>query len=300
MKNKINLVELLHNCPSGMELDYALFEDTIFIGVEEGKNYPILIKLKDGSQKRLTKYGCHSNADYAKCVIFPKGKTTWEGFVPPCKFKDGDIIHICDNYDDTTYVAILKQLEKEEIKIYCFYNFEHDYIGTHDFLGNGYNVRLATEEEKEELFNAINDEGYYWNGESKTLEKLIKPKPKPCFKCGDRIRHKSDKTIIKTIGYVYKDSYALYDGRILFFSEQDQYELIPNKFDISSLKPFDKVLVRDFDNAVWEIDFFSRVLGGRYFKCLDLSHVQCIPYEGNEYLYNTNKACSDYFKTWEK
>ena len=28
----------------------------------------------------------------SKCVIFPKGKTTWEGFVPPCKFKDGDIL----------------------------------------------------------------------------------------------------------------------------------------------------------------------------------------------------------------
>ena len=39
---------------------------------------------------------------------------------------------------------------------------------------NGYNdsVRFATEEEKQKLFQAIKDNSYHWNPETKTLEKL--------------------------------------------------------------------------------------------------------------------------------
>ena len=40
------------------------------------------------------KNGCYTAHKLSKCVIFPKGKTTWEGFVPPCKFKDGDVIYV--------------------------------------------------------------------------------------------------------------------------------------------------------------------------------------------------------------
>lgn len=77
-----------------------------------------------------------------------------------------------------------------------------------------------------------------------------------------------------------------------------QRELVPNKFDITTLKPFDQVLVRDFDNEIWEIDFFSRLLDRKHFKCHSASYVQCIPYKGNEHLHNSTNACNDYFKTW--
>ena len=42
------------------------------------------------------------------------------------------------------------------------------------------------------------------------------------------------------------------------FSKQDCWELAPNKFDITTLKPFDKVLVRTnkFD-PIWTIDFYD-------------------------------------------
>jgi hypothetical protein len=43
---------------------------------------------------------------------------------------------------------------------------------------------LATEEEKQELFDAIQDNGYKWNEETKTLEKLVEPK----FNVGDKIK----------------------------------------------------------------------------------------------------------------
>ena len=42
----------------------------------------------------------------------------------------------------------------------------------------GFN-RLATEEEKQRLFDAIKERGYNWNAETKTLDKLVEPKFDP-------------------------------------------------------------------------------------------------------------------------
>lgn len=53
-------------------------------------------------------------------------------------------------------------------------------------------------------------------------------------------------------------------------------------------KPFEKVLVRDYDNDVWRASFFShtRETLGRY-ATAGLVWKQCIPYEGNEHLLGT-------------
>lgn len=161
---KINVAELLRDCPRGMELDCVLFDDVKF---EECTVDCIYIRLNNGGLFVLTKYGNCLEFNNSKCIIFPKGKTTWKGFHRP--FKDGDIIHVCDEYSDATfnYVAILKQIEKGgKIHSHCFYNYEDDYFKTHDFLYDGYNTRFATEEEKEKLFQLIKENGYKWNPET--------------------------------------------------------------------------------------------------------------------------------------
>lgn len=60
----------------------------------------------------------------------------------------------------------------------------------------------ATKEQRDLLFQKIKEAGYKWNPGTKTLKKLIEP----IFKVGDKIRNKKDKTRIRTINYVYKDS----------------------------------------------------------------------------------------------
>ena len=75
-----------------------------------------------------------------------------------------------------------------------------------------------------------------------TLDKL------PKFKVGDRVKTKTSKYRY-TIGDVRKDSYIMYYGNDKFayhvpFRNEDEFDLIPNKFDINTLKPFDKVLAR--------------------------------------------------------
>lgn len=55
------------------------------------------------------------------------------------------------------------------------------------------------------------------------------------------------------------------------------------------LKPFDKVLVRDFSKEKWSISFFSFKEKDNYVCINHSSWYQCIPYEGNEHLLGTTK-----------
>lgn len=58
-------------------------------------------------------------------------------------------------------------------------------------------------------------------------------------------------------------------------------------------KPFDKVLVRDSDDELWEINMFSsETLYGAdvWYQCISSIWGQCIHYEGNEHLLGTTDS----------
>ena len=299
MEDKINIAELLKYCPKGMELDCTVWENVTF---EKVRDDNIFIRRNNKQPQHdsiviLNEYGCVTNHKDEKCRIFPKGKITWEGFQRP--FQDGDIIAT-----DLGSIFILKSCLEDKIHYHSYFGVTCCNEIQEKQIPFAYKdvCHLATEEEKQKLFQAIKDSGYRWNTETKTLEKLIEPK----FKVGDRIKAKSEYKKYITNGYVSTIT-SIKNGRywagiraIEYINEQDDWELAPNKFDITTLKPFDKVLVRDFDNETWEINFFSRLLDGKHFKCLDLTYVQCIPYEGNEHLLNTTNKCDEFFKVWEK
>ena len=90
MDKKINVLELLKDCPKGMELDCTLCDNVTFDGIDD--NNIVVERSSNGNKIYLSKWGTFFGHNDAKCVIFPKGKNTWEGFVPPCEFKDGDRI----------------------------------------------------------------------------------------------------------------------------------------------------------------------------------------------------------------
>lgn len=75
----INILELLKNCPRGMQIDCLMYDNVTFdrIDVEQNRIY---LQVGRGDTIWVTCYGkCNFSPD-AKCVIFPKGKTTWENF----------------------------------------------------------------------------------------------------------------------------------------------------------------------------------------------------------------------------
>ena len=203
MENKINIAELLKDCPIGMELDCAIFNDVTLYRIDTSleNEYPIRIETKNGNFLDLTKYGTYSNVEEAKCVIFPKGKTTWEGFHKP--FKDGDIV-VTKTSNNFIFYSIYKGVENRKVLTYVDYHFDSNRLMFNDnlsslcFIDDIVEQRFATEDEKQELFDAIKANGYKCSEETKTLEKLT-----------------------------------------------------PNKFDITALKPFDKVLMRSSNAREW-------------------------------------------------
>lgn len=294
---KINIAELLKDCPKGMELDCYLFNGLEFDHIDtDNETYPIVCRAKDSTGEdymhTFTKYGWYtSHYDYAKCVIFPKGKTTWEGFVPPCQFKDGDIVAT----DSGRWLGIIKnKYNSGYYTVHCAIDYTFNDIfyrcGEYRFS------RLATEEEKEKLFKAIKESGYRWNPETKTLKKLIEPE----FKVGDRItlkNHDDGKLIYKIIDV--KDTYYVTDQGKLPFYYANPWKLVPNKFDINTLVPFEsKVLVRNDEGQYWIPAFWGCKRSDGYTTTFGWCKY-CIPFEGNEHLLETNNDCNEFYKTWK-
>lgn len=169
MKNKINIAELLEDCPKGMELYSPIFGKLKFNEVNAINNRILVVQQNDYIAE-FESDGRLINCKNGECLLFPsKGKTTWEGFVPPCKFKDGDVVAgencVC------SYITIFRKFIDDtsfshHVCLTSFGNFKVD-----DISDNA-NLRLATEEEKNRLFDTIKDNGYKWNADTKTLERL--------------------------------------------------------------------------------------------------------------------------------
>ena len=141
------------------------------------------------------------------------------------EFKDGDIVAYGKS------VAICRKIYKHTLSFYISLD---EMVGLlfADGIESSEEYRFATEEEKQQLFDALEKEGKAWDAEKKQIVDL-KPKVE--------------------------------------------------------LKPFDKVLVRDFSRDKWSISFFSFKKEDRYVCINYCSWNQCIPYIGNESLLGTTK-----------
>lgn len=202
MEKKINVAELLKDCPKGMELNCTMYDNLYFDRVEDDfiHCYYELDGFRNATM--FLKDGCYTAHRLSKCVIFPKGKTTWEGFQRP--FKDGDIIFTHANCLKVglgnTWISIYQENRNGGVATYVDCADDgNDYYSNIDedkpllcMEKDIMRQRFATEEEKLKLFQAINDHGYKWNSETKTLEELIEPK----FKVGDEVLINDDKNDI--------------------------------------------------------------------------------------------------------
>lgn len=233
---KLNIAEMLKDCPSGMELNCVTYDNVSFdkVSVDEKSVYPIFCYITDEKGNRsgisFTENGCESKRYGAKCVIFPKGKTTWEGFQRP--FKEGDIVATLKGNQIFIFKENIKDVDNSFSGV-CYFGVE---------LGNGgmfkegrwHFTRLANEEEKQKLFDAIKANGYRWNPETKTLEKLIVPK----FKVGDKIEKC---TYSFTIVEVKEDYYLTKGGnKIPIENQMENFEF---KSQICTTKPQSEALL---------------------------------------------------------
>lgn len=264
MSENLNLVEILKDCPKGTKLYSTAFGDVYFYGISDNKEYPICIAVAGNSDYRTLTYDGKLWRDYGgECILFPsREQRDWskfnpkkDWFVPPCEFKDGDILsYQCKGFNNRS-IYIYRYHKRFNTSYYVALSGDDNEFridNTGKCALNGYNdtVRFATEDEKKKLFQAIKDKGYKWNAETKTLEKLVKP-----------------------------------------------------KFDPKTLKPFDKVLVRDECYERWKCDFYSHVYddnGGYPYVVINDAYKQCIPYnEDTKHLVGTDSEAPEYYRYWE-
>lgn len=91
------------------------------------------------------------------------------------EFKDGDIVHDVHGYN--TY--IIKEFSNKHIKIYAGLTKQYGALLHKIGISEIFHLRLATEEEKQQLFDALAKEGKAWDAEKKQIVDL---KPKYEFK----------------------------------------------------------------------------------------------------------------------
>lgn len=169
MAIKLNIAEILKDCPKGMELDSPVWDNIVFDGLEEGDI--VILRKRIGKQVYLTQYGAVNDID-GKCVIFPKGKRTWDGFARHVEFGDGDVVAT----NSGIWIGIVTGgISGQWCPTYCAVNCEGSFAaffnGKEPFIFE----RPATEDEKASLFKAIKEAGFVWNAEAKKLEKVAEP-----------------------------------------------------------------------------------------------------------------------------
>ena len=161
------------------------------------------------------------------------------------EFKDGDILFVTSL---NSWIFIFKENENKRY-IYKYVavpicTFDTSiYINDAKLCDKEYisEIRFATEEEKQKLFDILKENNYHWDAKTKTLEKT--------------------------------------------------------KFDITTLKPFDKVLMRSSNAREWDATLFSHYSNDKFYGC-GMCCDQCIPYEGNEHLLGTTNDCDDFYINW--
>ena len=101
--------------------------------------------------------------------------------------------------------------------------------------------------------------------------------------------------------------FSQYDGECTLFPSKDQRDwskferFWDRKFDLNTLEPFDKVLVRNRKTELWLTDMFTFHIDEPVAKCITGAYMQCIPYnEDTKHLLGTTNDCPEYFKWWEE
>lgn len=140
------------------------------------------------------------------------------------------------------------------------------------------------------------------------FKQLVKPK----FKVGDKIVYSPVKYMrvpgsYGIISEITNDKYFFTDSSYAFIRNQDSWELILDKkpkFDPNTLKPFEKVLVRDTNEGLWKCTLFSHIIEkGDYafrYATAGSGYIYCIPYnDDTKNLVGTAEEPPEYYRYWE-
>ena len=283
----MSLVEILKNCPKGMMLYSPIY------GEVEFAELTVLTESIGCGINGNTVY-FHSDGSYYKggeCMLIPsKEQRDWDDFMIP--FKDGDIIIRtefnpgCKQYN----IAIFRNYNvnpTNKMTIHCQVNGANEFK-TGMCVYHKY-WRLANSEEVKRFMTRMHEYGYDFKG-----GKLI---TLPKFKVGDIITDDTHTFKIARIDdiYYYEEAGAFVSR--MRIQEQDKWKI--KKFDIHSLKPYDKVLVKYHKDGCWVPTMISYIEDVAVYTIdKENSPVCVIPYNNNEHLVAKYDDPDPYYITW--
>ena len=310
MNENIDLTKILKNCPEGTTFWSDNYGEVQFKCIIKSYtnpiNYPILVKRSDGHNVYYTKEGWHDMYFPASCLLWPsKDQRDWSKFTAPWLKKEPE--HKFHEGDWVVYNNDICQIVKREEgcnKLVTVFGIEKELVNERNLS----TARLWTiEDAKDGDVLATSAGPFIYNGNNgggscpgsycgiNTLDSFqmgidhhwIRKRVYPATKEQRDLLFQ----IIKELGYKWN------------VETKTLEKLVEHKFDPKTLKPFDKVLVRDSHNAVWFCKWFSHIMDlSKFYKyattgCL---YRYCIPYnDDTKHLVGTNEEAPKYYRYWE-
>ena len=315
MNNNIDLTKILKDCPKGWKLYTPIFGEVEFSSIEKDCTYPIILSVQEGGSAtftglvKFTKEGCFfTESTDVECLLFPsKEQRDWSKFtaswykklVEP-KFKVGDWIissvlgtaRIIGVNDSNEY-----QLEyidsKQKFSSIDYVNYAYDKWTIQD-AKDGDIIRLGTvtaifkkyiSQEKCICYCSFCKDGGFEipieNGEDNVYG---------CYNATPVTKEQCD-SFMKVMN---DDGYE-WDIKKKELNKK-------KKFNPKTLKPFDKVLVRDKSCYNWMCELFSYIKTESEFKywCISNGYKYCIPYnDDTKHLVGTTEEAPEYYRYWE-
>ena len=211
-------------------------------------------------------------------------------------FKYGDVVAFRNEIWGGYNIGIFdKYLNDTFCKVLCITLISD---GSVNIVGEGYDIgrgwdtksaRLATTSERLDLFEKLAKIGYKWD-----TDKLV---PIAKFEVGNIITNGTYTFKISHVDELFYYEEAGITVSKLLIQDQDKWKI--KKFDIHSLKPYDKVLVKYHKNGCWVPTMISYVEDAVVYTIdIEDSPTYVIPYENNEHLVAKYDDPDPYYITW--
>ena len=308
MEENINIAAILNDKPNGLRLYSPIFGECTFCCVREDTN-DICVKKHNGVIEYFNSEGLYFAL--GEVMLFPsKEMRDWSKFA----WKRGDVL-----ISDCGFVCIFKEWASDDYTRFngCYFdgmpnaqtakyskldnNTAYGYIRELEKrCGGVLNIKTLKIEKPEfkdgdivavdldrkniRIFKEKKNGnnicwGKYYIGFSFNNEgKLIQTFKNYTADCSsDRLATDSEKQ--QLFSALEKEGKAW---------DSDKKAIVDLKKNVE-LKPFDRVLVRDFEDQAWQVSLFSYKDSDSYYCCNGCAWNQCIPYIGNESLLGTTK-----------
>ena len=312
MEEKINIAEILKDKQKGIRLYSPIFGECEFCYVSKDTN-DICVKKQNGVKEFFDSKGLYYNT--GEVMLFPsKSMRDWEKL----SWKRGDVL-----IGDCGFVCIFKEWASDDYTRFngCYFdgmpnaqtakyrkldnNTAYVYIRELEKrCGGVLNIKTLKIEKPEfkdgdVLFVKCNDSAFieifkYYKNNGDLYDRASLDNTNQILDISGRYRIGKDEiTEIRLATEAEKQQIfsALKKEGKDWDSEKKQ--IVDLKTKVDELKPFDKVLVRDGKDEIWEPAFFFRYLsqfsGYNYQTVGGEWRVYCIPYIGNESLLGTTK-----------